>query len=248
MRHQKAGRKFSRTSSHRTAMFRNMATSLLIHDRIRTTDAKAKELRKYVEKMITLARKAKKAAGVGDDKNQVAKALHYRRQALQFLRLPRINASDPDDRVERKELLDKLFVDLADRYADRPGGYTRVLKIGNRRGDGAPVSLIEFVEEALEETKPAKKKSKKKSASKKATPKAEAAAKPEQTTEAVEEPAEEAAEEPKVEAAPETEAVAEEAAAEEPAAEEEPTPEPEPEPEAEPESDDSEEEGEKKES
>jgi large subunit ribosomal protein L17 len=225
-----------------------MATSLLIHDRIRTTDAKAKELRKYVEKMITLARKAKKAAGVGEDKNQVAKALHYRRQALQFLRLPRIDASNPDDRAERKELLDKLFVDLAERYADRPGGYTRVLKVGNRRGDGAPVSMIEFVEEALEEAKPAKKKSKKKASQKKQAPKAEKAAKAEETTEEVDE----ATEEPEVEAAAETEAATEEPAAEETASEEpapeEPTPEPEAETEPEPEPEESEEEGEKKES
>ena len=207
-----------------------MTTSLLIHDRIRTTDAKAKELRKFAERMITLARKARKFGSAGtDDKSAVAKSLHYRRQALQYLSLPKIDASNPDDRAERKEILDKLFVDLADRYMERAGGYTRVLKIGNRRGDGAPVSLIKFVEESLEESsKPSKKKSKKK---KKAAPAAKAAAdKPSEQT-----PDEEAVEETEETAAPEQpteepEAV-EEAAQEKPVIEEEePESQPEPEP------------------
>jgi len=143
-------------------MFKNMTTSLLIHDRIQTTNSKAKELRKYVERMITLARKVR---GIGDgdgDKNLAAKGLHYRRQALKYLNLPGIDAGNPDDRAERKELMDKLFVDLADRFAKRNGGYTRVLKVGNRRGDGAPLSIIEFVGELEEkEDKSSKKKSKK---------------------------------------------------------------------------------------
>jgi large subunit ribosomal protein L17 len=194
MRHQKSGRKLGRTSAHYKAMFKNMTTSLLIHDRIQTTNAKAKELRKHVDKMITLARKVYKIGDGGGDKGKIARALHYRRQALKLLVLPRIDAMVAEEREGRKELMDKLFVNLAGRYADRPGGYTRILKLGNRRGDGAPVSLIEFVgqeEEAPEQ--PTKKTAKKKS-------KAAAADKPEVTEEAVEAATEETTEE----AAPET--------------------------------------------
>lgn len=219
MRHQKSGRKLNRTSSHRDAMFRNMTTSLLIHDRIRTTDAKAKELRRYVERMITLARKARKVTGEGDT-TLPAKALHYRRQALKYLSLPGIDASKPDERAERKELLDKLFVDLAERFAERPGGYTRVLKMGTRRGDGAPLSMIEFVAESLEaESKPTKKKSRKKK-----KPAAKAAAPAAATQAAEEAPADKAA----AQEAPVEEVPAEKAAAEQAQAVEESEPAPEP--------------------
>ena len=184
MRHQKSGRKLGRNSAHRNAMFRNMTTSLLIHDRIRTTDAKAKELRKYVERMITLARKARKV--VGEAEGIAPKALHLRRQALQYLRLPGIDSSRPEERSDRKELLDKLFVSLADRFSDRPGGYTRILKIGTRRGDGAPMSLIEFVAEEMSAGAAAPKKK----AKKKKKPVAKAAAQKPAAQE-IEEPVEE---------------------------------------------------------
>jgi len=117
MRHRKAGRKLGRTSAHRKALFRNMVTSLLEHERIRTTDAKAKELRGLADHMITLAKR-------GD--------LHARRQAEAVIR---------DEDVTRK-----LFGELAERYSSRPGGYTRVLKLGYRVGDAAPVSIIELVD------------------------------------------------------------------------------------------------------
>jgi large subunit ribosomal protein L17 len=117
MRHRKSGRKLNRTGSHRKAMFRNMVTSLLDHERIETTDAKAKELRRLTDRMITLGKR-------GD--------LHARRQALSVIRSKAVTA--------------KLFDDLADRFRDRPGGYTRVIKVGNRSGDAAPVSIIELVE------------------------------------------------------------------------------------------------------
>jgi len=116
MRHRVAGRKLGRTTSHRMAMLRNMASSLLLHERIRTTDAKAKELQGLVERMITLGKR-------GD--------LHARRRAASFLR----GAS-----VTRK-----LFSELADRYGKVQGGYTRILKVGPRRGDGAMMSLVELV-------------------------------------------------------------------------------------------------------
>jgi large subunit ribosomal protein L17 len=119
MRHRKGGRKLNRSSSHRKALMRNMVTSLLDRERIETTDAKAKELRGLADRMITLGKR-------GD--------LHARRQALSVIR--------------SKEVTAKLFDELAERFRDRPGGYTRVIKVGNRVGDAAPVSIIELVEEA----------------------------------------------------------------------------------------------------
>jgi len=116
MRHGKSGRKLNRSSSHRLAMFRNMVTSLLDHERIYTTHAKAKELRRRADWMITLGKR-------GD--------LHARRQALQVIR--------------DKSVVHKLFTDLAQRYQARSGGYTRTVKVGFRVGDGAPLSLIELM-------------------------------------------------------------------------------------------------------
>lgn len=117
MRHRHGGRKLNRTSSHRRAMFRNMATSLLKHEQIRTTLPKAKALRGVAERMITLGKR-------GD--------LHARRQALGYLN---------DETVVRK-----LFDTLGPRYTERPGGYTRVLKAGFRYGDSAPMAVIELVD------------------------------------------------------------------------------------------------------
>ena len=119
MRHRKSGRKLNRTSAHRKALMRNRVTSLLDHERIETTDAKAKELRGFADRMITLGKR-------GD--------LHARRQALSVIRSKAVTA--------------KLFDELAERFRDRPGGYTRVIKVGNRVGDSAPISIIELVEEA----------------------------------------------------------------------------------------------------
>ena len=128
MRHGKSGRKLGRTSSHRLAMFRNMVTSLLEHERIYTTDAKAKELRRWADWMITLGKR-------GD--------LHARRQALQIIR--------------DKSVVHKLFTDLAQRYQARSGGYTRTVKVGFRVGDGAPLSLIELLTGETEKKKKKKK-------------------------------------------------------------------------------------------
>lgn len=139
MRHRKAGKKLNRTGSHRNAMFRNMVTSLFEHGRIQTTDAKAKELRRWADRMVTLAKR-------GD--------LHARRQALAVMR--------------DKTVVHKLFEEAADRFGDRVGGYTNVVKIGRRRGDAAPVSLVELL--APKEKKEQKKKKTK--ATKKATEKA----------------------------------------------------------------------------
>ncbi|HIL90208.1 MAG TPA: 50S ribosomal protein L17, partial [Gemmatimonadetes bacterium] len=113
MRHRKKGRKLQRTASHRRAMLRNLATSLFRHERIETTTAKAKELRPYAERLITLARR-------GD--------LHARRLVAR--------------KIQDREVLGKLFDEISSRYAERPGGYTRILKLGNRKGDAAEISLI----------------------------------------------------------------------------------------------------------
>ncbi len=117
MRHRKKGRQLSRTASHREALLRNMATSLFRHGRISTTTAKAKELRPYAEKLITLAKR-------GD--------LHARRLAAR--------------RIADRDVLFQLFDTIGPRYAERPGGYTRILKLGHRQGDGAELALIELVD------------------------------------------------------------------------------------------------------
>lgn len=117
MRHRKKGRQLSRTASHREALLRNMATSLFRHGRISTTTAKAKELRPYAERLITLAKR-------GD--------LHARRIASR--------------KIADREVLGALFETIGPRFAERPGGYTRVLKLGHRQGDGAEMALIELVD------------------------------------------------------------------------------------------------------
>ncbi len=117
MRHGLSGRKLNRTTSHRRAMFANMAASLIAHEQIKTTLPKAKELRPIVEKLITLGKRGN---------------LHARRQALSTLR---------DTKV-----VDKLFTAIADRYAKRSGGYTRVMRAGFRYGDSAPMAYIELVD------------------------------------------------------------------------------------------------------
>jgi large subunit ribosomal protein L17 len=129
MRHNNAGKRLGRTTSHRIAMYRNMVTSFFNHERITTTDVKAKELRSIAEKMITLGKR-------GD--------LHAMRQAASYIR--------------DKKVVTKLFTTIAPRYTERAGGYTRVIKLGIRSGDNAPVSIIELVEEEVKTPKASKKK------------------------------------------------------------------------------------------
>jgi len=153
MRHGKAGKKLGRTPSHRKAMFRNMVTSLLDHERIVTTQVKAKEIGRLTEKMITLGKR-------GD--------LHARRQAVSFIR--------------SNEVVKKLFSEYAQRYAARDGGYTRVLKLEPRAGDNAPMAMVELVDRPITEPKDQSSKSKEKAkekAAKEAKPKKEAKAKKE---------------------------------------------------------------------
>lgn len=118
MRHRAKGRQLSRTAEHRKALLRNMAASLFRHDRIVTTEAKAKELRPYAERLITLARR-------GD--------LHARRLV--------------ERRIQDREVLGRLFSEIGPRFAARPGGYTRILKLGHRAGDGADIARIELLSE-----------------------------------------------------------------------------------------------------
>jgi large subunit ribosomal protein L17 len=116
MRHLKAGRRLARPTEHRLAMLRNLVTALLDKERVETTRAKAKETRQWAEKIITLAKR-------GD--------LHARRQTLAVVR--------------SKKVVAKLFGELRERYQDRPGGYTRIIPVGTRLGDGAPMSVLELV-------------------------------------------------------------------------------------------------------
>jgi large subunit ribosomal protein L17 len=117
MRHQRAGKKLGRDSAHRRALYANLAGALIEHGRIKTTEAKAKAVKPIAEQMITLGRR-------GD--------LHARRQALAFLRSP--------------DVVHKLFSDVGPRFADRPGGYSRIVKIGPRPGDAAPMAYLELVD------------------------------------------------------------------------------------------------------
>src|SRR3989338_4877653 len=149
MRHHKSGRKLNRTSSHREAMFRNMAVSLLRHEQLATTLPKAKELRRVAEPLITLAKSA---------------TLANRRLAY--------------SRLRDREMVGKLFDDLGVRFKDRPGGYLRILKTGFRPGDAAPTALVQLVDRpapksATEETSGAEGETKK--GKKKAAPKAKSA-------------------------------------------------------------------------
>ena len=116
MRHRVAGRKLSRATDHRIALYRNLVTDLLRYGKIVTTEAKAKEARPLAEKVITLGKKGN---------------LHARRQALAF--------------VYDTKVVDKIFTELGPRYSNRPGGYTRVVKLGPRSGDGAPMAQLELV-------------------------------------------------------------------------------------------------------
>ena len=117
MRHLNAGRKLNRTASHRKALFRNLVTSLLQHEHVRTTDAKAKELRRVADRMITLGKRG---------------TLHARRQALSYIR--------------SRTVVTKLFDEIAARFRERPGGYTRLIKVGPRHGDAASMSVVELTD------------------------------------------------------------------------------------------------------
>jgi large subunit ribosomal protein L17 len=156
MRHLKAHRKLGRTGEHRHSMLRNLATSLINsrEERIVTTLPKAKELRPFVERAITLSRKARSFADNGSD----ARALHLRRQAAGFFHAGNTTVSEltgkrgqlRPERTAGVAALRRLFTDLGERYKDRPGGYTRILKLGHREGDRAELAIIELVDNPRE--------------------------------------------------------------------------------------------------
>ena len=137
MRHRKAGRKFSRTTSHRLMMLRNMVTSFFEHERIETTEAKAKEVQRLAERLITLGKR-------GD--------LHARRQALMV--------------INSREVVQKLFNEITPRFTERNGGYTHIVKTKNRAGDGAALAIIELIPSEGKEEQPSTKPSKKESSKK----------------------------------------------------------------------------------
>jgi large subunit ribosomal protein L17 len=156
MRHRNAGRKFDRNTSSRRAMLRNLAANLILHERLETTDAKAKELRRVAEKLITKARRLGEAAYT--PQAELSSGDRARRLAASRLisaYVPRFGVrAESGGETKRVDLVEKVLVDLARRFAHRPGGYTRIVKFGPRRGDNAPISLIEFVEEGRAGSRP----------------------------------------------------------------------------------------------
>ena len=150
MRHGNAGRKFDRNTSHRRAMLKNLAANLILHERIETTDAKAKELRRVAERLITRAKRLGAVAYTAQaDLSDKDKARRLHAQRVVGSLVPRFGAKVDKAGVTTKvDLVEKVFVDLAKRFSERPGGYTRIIKVGPRRGDGAPISLIEWVDAA----------------------------------------------------------------------------------------------------
>jgi large subunit ribosomal protein L17 len=148
MRHKKLGRQFSRDTSHRRAMFRALAANLVLHERIETTDAKAKELRRVVERLITRAVRLGAVAQTPSDKlspADKARRTSTKRQVGSFLQRFAVKTTAKGEST-KVDLLEKLLVELGARYKSRPGGYTRIIKLGRRRGDNAPMSLIELVD------------------------------------------------------------------------------------------------------
>lgn len=145
MRHRKKGRQLGRNSSHRKAMFRNMAAALILHEEIDTTQAKAKELRGIVEKLITQASRAEDTIGKDADKlshEEKLKQFHLKKLVSKFLPQKYEDGLEENGPVD---LIEKLFDELVPRYKDRPGGYTRVTRIGTRKGDCAPLARIQLV-------------------------------------------------------------------------------------------------------
>ena len=144
MRHKKAGRQFGRDTSSRRAMLRNLAANLITHERIETTDAKAKELRRVAERLISKAKRLGKIAYTPQAElspGDKAKRLHAERLVSAYV--PRFGVRASGDKID---IVEKVMVDLTKRFETRAGGYTRIIKLGPRRGDGAPLAMIELVD------------------------------------------------------------------------------------------------------
>ena len=137
MRHHVAGKKLNRSSGHRTALRRNLVTALFHHGRIETTESKAKAIRGQAEKLITLAKR-----GLAAEEEDPTRSVHARRLAA-----GRMTRWVTDAEGMRVDVVKKLFDEIAPMYVDRPGGYTRMYKLGPRKGDAAPMALVELVEE-----------------------------------------------------------------------------------------------------
>src|SRR2546423_11346880 len=172
MRHLKAHRKLGRTTEHRISLLRNLATSLINsrEDRIVTTLPKAKELRPFIEKAITLSRKAASLEGNGSE----ATGVHLRRQAASFFHsgnyrraITTRRGQIPPPRSAGVAALRRLFDELGERFKDRPGGYTRIIKMGRRSGDGAELAIIELVDNARDKAAPTTSRKRTKTGSKK---------------------------------------------------------------------------------
>ena len=141
MRHRVHGRKLNRDTAHRNALRKNLVADLICHEQVLTTEAKARMLRPTAEKMITLAKR-----GLAKGKDDPAREVHARRLAAS--RLPKYRlVEDEDGSIEQVDVVRKLFSDLAPRYESRPGGYTRMVKVGKRPGDNADMALLMLVEE-----------------------------------------------------------------------------------------------------
>ena len=180
MRHLKAHRKLGRSTEHRISMLRNLATSLINSrdDRIVTTLPKAKELRPFIEKAITLSRRAVSLDGNGSE----VQGVHLRRQAAAYFHSGNFRRATmtrrgqtPPPRSAGVAALRRLFDELGERFKDRPGGYTRIIKMGRRTGDGAELAIIELVDNAREKEAQASSRKKTKGSSKKKTAETKAA-------------------------------------------------------------------------
>lgn len=160
MRHGNSGRKFDRNASSRRAMFRNLTANLILHERIETTDAKAKELRRIAERLITKARRLGAVAYTPHaDLSPSDRSRRLAASRMIAAYVPRFGVRiESGGEAQRVDLVEKVMLDLAKRFASRAGGYTRIVKFGPRRGDNAPISLIELVSEAGGEPRPRAKK------------------------------------------------------------------------------------------
>ncbi len=141
MRHRVHGRRLNRSTAHRNALRKNMVSDLICYEQVLTTEAKARMLRPTAEKMITLAKR-----GITSGKENPAQEIHARRLAAARIARYR-QVKDDDGNVEEVDVVKKLFDDLAPRYMDRPGGYTRLVKIGKRAGDNADMAMLLLVED-----------------------------------------------------------------------------------------------------
>jgi len=171
MRHKNSGRKFDRNTSSRKSMFRNLTANLVLNERIETTEAKAKELRRVAERLITKAIRLGEVSYTPQEKlSEVDKGKRLATKRLISAFLPRWGTLvEKGGDTKKVDLVEKVMLDLAKRFAKRPGGYTRTVKMGQRRGDNAPLVFIEFVDQAVAaEGEAGEKKAKKKAAPKKA--------------------------------------------------------------------------------